>query len=258
MATQNLKSFQSEGGFSVSEATIIDADRNIIDAHTVKVLDNNNDKTFKKEYMAHLGLTDVVQSGEMLPTHEVEADRIVFLSGFFLATWVGYPVAVFDVNANSTQVNCTLPDHGLTTGDNIIIDFSNNARDSANGTYPVTVVDSSTFNFNTSAPLDVNAPILQENLEITSYPLNWEYAAKIESAVISSPTQTLTIAASTTTVVKDNVPPGHTWTIVPTVNNVTNVLTFTPSVASNAGIELRGNGIRWSGKVEIVYSQRNY
>ena len=31
MATQNLKSFQSEGGFSVSEATIIDADRNIID-----------------------------------------------------------------------------------------------------------------------------------------------------------------------------------------------------------------------------------
>ena len=107
-------------------------------------------------------------------------------------------------------------------------------------------------------PLDVNAPILQENLEITSYPLNWEYAAKIESAVISSPTQTLTIAATTTTVVKDNVPPGHTWEIIPTVNNVTNVLTFTPSVSSNAGIELRGNGIRWSGKVEIVYSERNY
>ena len=45
--------------------------------------------------------------------------------------------------------------HGLTTVHNITVDFSNNARDSANGTYPVTVVDSSTFNFNTTAPLDV-------------------------------------------------------------------------------------------------------
>ena len=47
MATKVLKSLQSEGGFSVAEATIIDENRNIIDANTVKVLDSTNDKTFK-------------------------------------------------------------------------------------------------------------------------------------------------------------------------------------------------------------------
>ena len=33
-----LKPLQSEGGFSVAEATIIDENRNIIDANSVKVL----------------------------------------------------------------------------------------------------------------------------------------------------------------------------------------------------------------------------
>jgi hypothetical protein len=258
MATQNLQSFQSEGGFSVTEATIIDADRNIIDAHTVKVLDNSNNKTFKKEYMTHFTSTDANASGEMLPTHEVEADRIVFLTGFVLATWVGYPVAVFNANANSTTVSCSLPDHALTTGDIVTVDFANNARDSFNGSFAVTVIDNSNFTFDTLSPLDINAPVLQENLEITSYSLNWEFAVKVESAVVSDSSQVLTIAAIANTIVKDNVPPGHTWSVEPSVNNTSKVLTFTPSVASNAGLELRGSGVRWSSKVEIVYSERNY
>lgn len=258
MATQNLQSFQSEGGFSVTEATIIDADRNIIDAHTVKVLDNSNSRTFKKEYMSHFTSISANASGEMLPTHEVEADRIVFLSGFILASWVGYPVAIFNANANSTTVSCALSNHGLTTGDIIIVDFLNNSRDSSNGSFTVTVIDDGNFTFDTLSPLDVNAPVLQENLEITSYPLNWEYAIKVESAVISDTTQVLTIAAIANTIVKDNIPPGHTWTVSPSVNNTTKVLTFTPAVSSNAGLALRGSGVRWSAKVEIVYSERNY
>ena len=36
MATQIVKSFQSEGGFSVKEATIIDENRHVIDAASVK------------------------------------------------------------------------------------------------------------------------------------------------------------------------------------------------------------------------------
>ena len=36
MATQIVKSFQSEGGFSVKEETIIDENRHVIDAASVK------------------------------------------------------------------------------------------------------------------------------------------------------------------------------------------------------------------------------
>ena len=89
-----LKSLQSEGGFSVAEATIIDENRNVIDAHSVKVLDNANNKTFKKDYIVHGTLTDSVTSVEMTPTHAVESDRIVFVNGFFLGTWNGYPIAI--------------------------------------------------------------------------------------------------------------------------------------------------------------------
>ena len=49
-----LKSVQSDGGFSVSDETIIDPTRNIIDANSVKVLDISNSRTFKKEFIVFL------------------------------------------------------------------------------------------------------------------------------------------------------------------------------------------------------------
>ncbi len=58
MATQIVKSFQSEGGFSVKEETIIDENRHIIDAASVKVQDGANTRTFKKEYIVHASLND--------------------------------------------------------------------------------------------------------------------------------------------------------------------------------------------------------
>jgi hypothetical protein len=252
-----LKSLQSEGGFSVAEATIIDENRNIIDAHTIKVLDNTNNKTFKKDYIIHGLLDDNNTSLEMTPTHEVEADRIVFLSAFLLATWVGYPIAVYNSNANSTTVSCQLENHGLTDGQLISVEFAS-PYTSFNNNYNITLVDSDNFTFTTATPLDVNNPVLLQELEITSYSDTWEYAVKVESAVLSDSSNNLTLAAVSKSVVKDNVSPGHSWNVDPVVNNTTKTLTFTPSFSSNASTELRGNGIRWSGKVEIVYTERSY
>ena len=257
MATQIVKSFQSEGGFSVKEETIIDENRHIIDAASVRVQDGTNTRTFKKEYIVHASLSDVTKSAEMTPTHTVGADRIVFVTGFMLGTWKGYPVASYSVGANDTTVTVTLANHGLSQGDTISIEFQSPYLTS-NGNFNVaSVVDLNTFTFETATALNVNNPIIGEFLEITSYPLNWEQAIKIESAVLSDTLQQLTIAAQSKTVVKDSTPPGQTWDINAIINNTTKVLTFTPSVIGNQ-LQLRGNGIRWSGKVEIVFTERNY
>ena len=257
MATQIVKSFQSEGGFSVKEETIIDENRHIIDAASVKVQDGTNTRTFKKEYIVHASLSDVTKSAEMTPTHTVGADRIVFVTGFMLGTWKGYPVASYSVGANDTTVTVTLANHGLSQGDTISVEFQSPYLTS-NGNFNVaSVIDLNTFTFETTTALNVNNPIIGEFLEITSYPLNWEQAIKIESAVLSDTLQQLTIAAQSKTVVKDSTPPGQTWDINAIINNTTKVLTFTPSVIGNQ-LQLRGNGIRWSGKVEIVFTERNY
>lgn len=252
-----LKSLQSEGGFSVAEATIIDENRNIIDAHTIKVLNNSNDKTFKKDYIIHGTLTDSVTSVEMNPTELVGSDEIVFVSAFLLGTWDGYPIAIYTANANSVIVNCELENHGLTDNQLISVEFQA-PYTSFNNNYNVTVIDEDNFTFQTNTPLDQNNPVLLQELEITSYSSTWEYAVKIESAVLSDSTNTLTAAAVNKTVVKDNIAPGHTWDIAPVVNNTTKILTFTPSFTSNTTVLRRSNGIRWSGKVEIVATERSY
>lgn len=252
-----LKSLQSEGGFSVAEATIIDENRNIVDAHTIKVLNNSNDKTFKKDYIIHGTLTDSVTSVEMNPTELVGSDEIVFVSAFLLGTWDGYPIAVYTANANSVIVNCELENHGLTDNQLISVEFQA-PYTSFNNNYNITVVDDDNFTFETNTPLDQNNPVLLQELEITSYSFTWEYAVKIESAVLSDSTNNLTVAAVSKTVVKDNISPGHTWDVVPVVNNTTKILTFTPSFSSNTTVLRRSNGIRWSGKVEIVATERSY
>ena len=208
MATKIVKSFQSEGGFSVKEATIIDENRHVIDAASVKVQDGANTRTFKKEYIVHASLNDATTSAEMTPTHTVGADRIVFVTGFMLGTWKGYPVASYSVGANDPTVTVTLANHGLSQGDSITIEFQSPYL-SSNGTFTVaSVVDLNTFTFTTTNPLNVNNPIVGAFLEVTSYPLNWEQAIKIESAVLSDTLQQLTIAAQSKTVVKDSTPPG--------------------------------------------------
>jgi len=116
----------------------------------------------------------------------------------------------------------------------------------------------STFTVELPAALDQNNPILNETYEITSLGSNWEYAIKIESAILSDSNNILTAAATSNTVVKDNVPLGHVWSIAPDVNNTTKELSFATAVSTNGSLELRGTGIKWSGKIEIVYTQRGY
>lgn len=253
-----LKSLQSEGGFSIDEAPIIDPDRNLIDVHSLKVQSNANNKTFKKEYISHSLLNNSNPSVVMDPGHEVDADRIVFVTGFLLGTWEGYPIAELTSNANSVIVTCTLNGHGLTTGDSITVEFNNATYSSFNGTYTVTVTNSSVFTFETATALDANNPVLNETLEITNLGSNWEYAVKIESAVLSDSAHSLTTAAHAVTVVKDNLPAGHSWSVSPTVNNTTKQFSFLTSVASNGSLELRGSGVRWSARVDIVYTERSY
>lgn len=257
-----LKSLQSEGGFSIAESTIIDPQRNIIDAHTIKLLNNSNDKTFKKEFISHSTLTDTNPSVVLDPGHAVEANRIVFMTGFLLGTWEGYPIVEFTANANSTNLNCTLDNHGLSTGDVINIIFDNTGFSAFNTNYTVTVVSSSLFTITTTSPLDLNNPVLNEIFEIQQLNsndiLNWEYAVKVESAVLSDSNNILTTAAHAVTIVKDNTPPGQEWTISPTVNNVTKELSFISAVSTNGSLEKRGSGIRWCAKVDIVYTERSY
>jgi hypothetical protein len=252
-----LKSVQSDGGFSVLDETIIDPTRNIIDANSVTVLDNSNNKTYKKEYIVHGSLDNVNASLEMLPTHTVDSNKIVFVSGFMLGTWNGYPVATYTANANSADISCTLTNHNLTTSDLISVEFAN-PYTAYNGNYPVTVTDDDEFTFTVGSPLDVNNPVLAQQVEITSYGLSWEFAVRIESAVISDVSNNLSLSAISKDIVKDNIPPGHIWDINPIVNNTTKIITFTPSVTTSSDLELRGNGIRWSGKLELVYTERNY
>lgn len=257
-----LRPLQSEGGFSVAEETIIDPQRNIIDVHTIKVLNNSNDKTFKKEFISHSTLTDSNPSVVLDPGHSVEADRIVFMTGFLLGTWEGFPIVDFTVNANSTNVVCALTNHGLTTGDSIAVVFDNSSYTAYDTTYTVTVVDDDNFTIQTASPLDQNNPVLNEIFEITAVNSNdwgnWEYAVKIESAVLSDTNQVLSTAAHAVTIVKDNTPPGQVWTVSPTVNNVTYELSFLSAVATNGTLEKRGSGIRWCAKVDIVYTERSY
>lgn len=252
-----LKSFQSEGGFSVSEATIIDENRNVIDANTLKILNNSNDKTFKKEYIVHTTLNDSNTSVEMIPNESIASSKLVFISAFLLGTWDGYPIAIYTANANSVTVRCELENHGLVNGQLISVEFAS-PYTSFNNNYNVTIIDNNNFTFDTNTPLDINNPVLLQELEIISYPFNWEYAIKIESAMLSDSSNTLTLAAVSRSVVKDNIPPGHSWDVVPVANNATKTLTFSPSFASNTSVENRGNGIRWSGKVEIVHTERSY
>ena len=248
----------SDGGFSVAESTIIDPERNIIDAHTIKLLNNSNDKTFKKEFISHSLLNNANPSVVLNPGHAVEADKIVFLTGFLLGTWEGYPIVEFTANANGLVISCTLNNHGLSTGDTIDVEFRNSTYSAFNNSYTVTVTSNSTFTFDTPSALDQNNPVLNEVLEITSLGANWEYAVKVESAVLSDPNQILSTAAHSITVVKDNIPPGHTWQISPTVNNVTKELSFVSSVSTNGSLEYRGSGIRWCAKIDIVYTERSY
>lgn len=252
-----LKSLQSEGGFSVKEATIINADRDIIDANSVKVTNVLNTTAFKKEYVAFATLNNAVGSTSFVPAHVIDRNKVAFISTFAIATWDGYPIGEYTINANESIVSISLDGHGLTTGDSIsaIFDSSGSA---ANGSYQVVVVDVDNFTFDIGTPIDAVNPTLG-TVEFTNYGRKWEYAIKIESAVITDDVadQTLSIAAISSNIVRDNVPPGHTWSLVPSVNQTTKEFSFQATVSSNGTLESVGTGVRWVGNVMAVVTERD-
>ena len=252
-----LKSLQSEGGFSVKESTIIDANRDIIDANSVKVTNVLNTTAFKKEYVAFATLNNSVGSASLEPAHVLDKNKVAFTSVFAIATWDGYPIGLYTINANESIVSISLAGHELTTGDFIDVSFDSSAS-SANGTYQAVVVDANNFTFDIGTPIDASNPTLG-TVEFTNYGSKWEYAIKIETAILTDNVtdQTLSIAASSSTIVRDNVPPGHTWTLVPSVNQTTKEFSYQATVSSNGTLESIGTGIRWVGNVSVVVTERD-
>lgn len=252
-----LKSLQSEGGFSVKEATIIDANRDVIDANSVKVTNVLNTTAFKKEYVAFATTNDTVGSAVLDPAHLIERNKVSFSSIFAIATWDGYPIGLYTINANESIVSVSLADHGLTTGDSITANFDASAS-SADGVYQVVVVDGDNFTFDIGTPISAVDPTLG-NVEFTSYGRKWELALKIDTAILTDnlADQTLSIAAVSSTIVRDNVPPGHTWTLVPSVNQTTKEFSFQATVSSNGTLESVGTGVRWVGNISVVVTERD-
>jgi hypothetical protein len=252
-----LKSLQSEGGFSVKEATIIDANRDIIDANSVKVTNVLNTTAFKKEYVAFATLNDTIGAASLEPAHVIDRNKVAFINTFAIGTWDGYPIGEYTINANESIVSISLSGHGLTTGDSIDATFDT-AASSANGTYQAVVVDADSFTFDIGTPIDASNPTIG-TVEFTSYGRKWEYAIKIESAILTDDVadQTLSIAAISSTIVRDNVPPGHTWSLIPSVNQTTKEFSFQATVSSNGTLESVGTGVRWIGNVSAVVTERD-
>lgn len=252
-----LKSLQSEGGFSVKEATIIDANRDVIDINSVKLTNVLNTTAFKKEYVAFATINDSVGSTSLDPSQLIERNKVSFSSVFAIATWDGYPIGLYTINANESIVSISLPDHGLTTGDTINASFDVSAS-SANGSYPIVVVNGDNFTFDIGTPVSVTDPTLGD-VEFINYGRKWELALKIDTAILTDniTDQTLSIAAVSSTIVRDNVPPGHTWTLVPSVNQTTKEFSFQATVSSNGTLESIGTGVRWVGNISIVLTERD-
>lgn len=252
-----LKSLQSEGGFSVREATIIDENRDIIDANSVKVTNVLNATAFKKDYIGFALLTDSIGAASLEPAHVIARNKVAFINTFAIATWDGYPIGGYTINANESIVSIALTGHQLTSGDSITALFDTPAS-SANGSYEVVVVDDDNFTFDIGTPIDTVNPTIG-TVEFTNYGRKWEYAIKIESAITTTDDQdqTLNIAAISSTIVRDNVPPGHTWSLTPSVNQVTKEFSFQATVSSNGTLESVGTGVRWIGNVSAVVTERD-
>lgn len=252
-----LKSVQSEGGFSVRESTIIDPERNIVDSNSIKITNLSNNTAFKKEFISFATLNNSVTSAFLEPAHTLERNKIAFINVYALATWEGYPIGEYVINANETIVTVTLSNHGLQTDDQVDVTFDSSAV-ALNGSYPIVRVNNNVFTIDTGIVLNVANPTLGTS-QFTNYGNKWDYAIEIKSIVFTDDQedQTLTAGAVSKTIIKDNVPPGHEWSIDPNVNNTNKQFSFQASVSSNGSLENFGTGVRWVGSVSITTSERD-
>lgn len=72
------------------------------------------------------------------------------------------------------------------------------------------------------------------------------YSVKIESAVDCNASGNVTVLSSMTTVIKDNIPTGQTWTIVPYDSGANNRFSY------DAGRQGTFDTIKWTASVEVI------
>ena len=251
-----LKPLQSEGGFSVSEQSIIDPDRNILKANSVEVVNNSFADAVKKEFITFNTVTDLETTVNLDPFTNVSANSIVFSKANVLLTWKGYIIAQYNANQNSSIANILLGNHGFSQGDSITLSFDNQGSGS-NGTFTISqVLDDNNFRVDTGVVFDPAQSIVGGQVEITNPGLYWEYSAEIITTCLSDFNNELSLAGVSKTVLKDNTPTGHEWNVFPIINNTNKTFGYQVDIISNASLQLQGNGLECVGFITNVSTVR--
>ena len=252
-----LKPLHSDAGFAVAEDTIIDSGRNVTAANSVEVVNASFTSASKKDFISYNTANDTTGTVILDDFVNLPANRVAFSSADCILTWKGYPLGSYSVNANESVVTVTLDNHGLVAGQNItvIFDAPSSGQD---GTYAVSeIISSSVFTFFTGTVFDAVNPIVNSPLEISiPYGQSWELSLKIETTILSDSLNNLTISGVLTTITKDNIPPGHTWTVIPLVNNSNQTFGYQVSASANGTFENYGSGVKCIAHITNVIAQR--
>jgi hypothetical protein len=251
-----LKPLQSEGGFSVSEESIIDPDRNILKANSVEVVNNTFSDAVKKEFISFGKATNLTSTVNLENFSTLSANQIVFSKANILLSWKGYSIAQYNVNANSSVARILLDNHGLSQGDSVTLFFDASGQ-ANNGTYTVTnVVSNSIIDVETNIIFNPSQSIVNGSVELRNYGLYWEYSLEIITTCLSDSSNNLTLAGVSKTVLKDNVPVGHVWSVYPIVNNTQKTFGYQVDISTNGSLEDYSTGVECVGFVSNVFSDR--
>lgn len=251
-----LKSYQSDGGFSVAEETIIDPQRNVLKANSIEVVNNSFFDASKKEFITFNTANDVSTTVNLNNFTTVNTSEIIFSKASIVLSWKGYSIAQYNVNANSSIARITLDGHGLSIGDSVTLSFDQQGSGS-NGTYTVTnVINDVVFDVDTGIVFNPIESIVNGNVELENYGLYWEYSIEITTTCLSNSTNILSLAGISTTILKDNIPPGHTWEVYPTINNVTKQFGYQVNISSNGTLENHSSGVDCVGFITNVITGR--
>jgi hypothetical protein len=252
-----LKPLQSEGGFSVAEESIIDPNRNIIKANSVEVVNNTFLNAYKKEFISFNTATNASSTVNLEQFTEVSSSNIIFSKANVVLTWKGYVIGQYNANANSSIASISLDNHGLVAGTNVTLSFDTQGI-ANNGTFPVlTTPNNNTFTVDTGVVFNPSQSIVNGILEVTSFGLYWEYSAEIITTCLSNNSNNLTLAGVSKTVLKDNIPVGHTWNVYPIVNNTQKTFGYQVQISTNGSLELQGNGVECAAFITNVSSTRD-
>ena len=251
-----LKPLQSEGGFSVAESTIIDSNRNVLAANSVEVINSSFTTSYKKEFISYNTANNANSTVNLDDFESISSNKICFSSANILLSWKGYPIGSYNVNTNESIVRVSLANHALSVGNNITIIFDA-TYSSQDGTYQVLEVTSpSTFTFDTGVVFDPLDPIVNSILEISSYGDSWEYSLKIETTILSDNSNNLTISGIAKTITKESIPPGHTWNVIPQVNNSNQTFGYQIAISSNGSLENISSGVKATAHITNVLAQK--